>query len=88
LTGPLRREGVERHNLATPPRWTELSGRTRKLIVVAATAETILKVVMLVDLWRRPAAQVRGSKGLWAATALVKSAGLAPLTYFSFGRRR
>jgi hypothetical protein len=69
-------------------RWSELSARTRQLIVVGAIAETILKVAMLVDIRRRPATQIRGSKRIWAATALVNSAGIGPMAYFVFGRRR
>ena len=42
---------------------------------------------MLIDLKRRPAAQVRGPKWLWAASALVNSAGVIPLSYFLLGRR-
>jgi hypothetical protein len=42
---------------------------------------------VLVDLKRRPASQVRGSRRMWAAAMLVNSAGLIPLSYFVFGRR-
>jgi hypothetical protein len=38
---------------------------------------------MLVDIRRRPASQIRGSKRIWAATALVNSAGIGPLVYFA-----
>jgi hypothetical protein len=70
-----------------PTRWSELSDRTRKLIIVGAIAEAILKVAMLVDIRRRPATQIRGSKRIWAITALVNSAGIVPMAYFAFGRR-
>lgn len=53
----------------------------------AAAVEAILKAAMLVDLKRRPASQVRGSKRLWAASALLNTAGIVPLTYFVVGRR-
>ena len=69
-------------------RWSDLSTRQRRLIIVAGAVETALKVAMLVDLRRREAAEVRGSKQLWAATALINSAGIAPLSYFVLGRRR
>jgi hypothetical protein len=69
-------------------RWSDLSSRQRTLIILAVAVETALKVVMLIDLKRRPADQVRGPKGLWAATALANTAGLAPLAYLVFGRRR
>ncbi len=68
-------------------RWSDLSPRSRKLIIAGAVAETGLKVAVLVDLKRRPAAQVRGPKRMWAAAMLVNSAGLLPLSYFAFGRR-
>jgi hypothetical protein len=67
-------------------RWSDLSDRTRKLIIVVGVAETALKVAMLVDLKRRDGREIRGPKGLWAATALVNSAGVLPLVYFGFGR--
>jgi hypothetical protein len=69
-------------------RWSDLSSRQRTVLLLGAAAETVLKVVMLLDLRRRPADQVRGPKALWAATALTSTAGLAPLAYLLFGRRR
>jgi hypothetical protein len=42
---------------------------------------------MLVDLKRRPVERVRGPKWVWASTALVNSAGVAPVAYFLIGRR-
>jgi|1186.fasta_scaffold1039711_2 hypothetical protein len=69
-------------------RWSDLTTRQRTFLVVVAAVETVLKIVMLIDLRKRPAEQVRGPKGLWAATALLGTAGLAPLTYLVFGRRR
>jgi hypothetical protein len=69
-------------------RWSDLSPRGRRLIVAAAVAETGLKAAVLVDLKRRSASQVRGSRRAWAAAMLVNSAGLLPLSYFAFGRRR
>ena len=69
-------------------RWIDLSAHSRKLIVALAVAEAGLKAAVLVDLKRRPASQVRGSRRVWAAAMLVNSAGLIPLSYFAFGRRR
>ncbi len=69
-------------------RWSDLSPRSRKLITAVAVAETILKAAVLIDLRRRPASQVRGSRRMWTAAMLVNSAGLIPLAYFAFGRRR
>jgi hypothetical protein len=68
--------------------WSELSPRTRRVILVAGTAEAVLKVAALADLRRRPANQIRGSKLTWAGfVTVVNSFGVAPLVYFRFGRR-
>ena len=64
----------------------ELSKRQRRIIIAVAAAEAVLKAAMLIDLRHRPARQVRGPKWLWASTALVNTAGIAPLAYFIAGR--
>jgi hypothetical protein len=69
--------------------WSDLSERTRRLLIVTAVAEGILKLAALIDLKRRPASQVRGAKWLWATVlAAVSSAGVVPISYFIFGRRQ
>ncbi|MCD9153751.1 hypothetical protein [Aeromicrobium duanguangcaii] len=71
----------------TMNRWRDLSPTSRKVIIAAGTVDTALKVAALVDLARRPAAQVHGSKRVWAAAlVLVNSVGLLPLGYFKLGR--
>jgi hypothetical protein len=75
--------------MAASKQWSDLSDRTRRLVITAAVAEGILKVAALTDLRRRPANQIRGPKWLWAAVvAVVSSAGVVPLSYFVFGRRQ
>jgi hypothetical protein len=70
-------------------RWQSLSPRVRRLIVAGATVEGIVKIAALIDLARRPAGQVRGSKLRWAtAITLVNSAGAVPIAYLVRGRRR
>jgi hypothetical protein len=69
-------------------RWGDLSERNRRIITVVAIVEAALKAWMLLDLKRRPADEVRGSKRLWAFSSVVNSAGVVPLSYFVFGRRR
>jgi len=72
-----------------PPQWSDLSERTRKLIIAAAVVDVTLRVAALIDIKRRPASQIRGRKPLWAAVvAVVNSAGVIPTSYFLFGRRR
>ena len=78
-------EGV----VAAGRRWSDLSKRTRILIVTAAAADGALRVAAVIDIQRRPASQIRGRKWIWTAVlALVSSAGVAPVSYFVFGRRR
>ena len=74
--------------MATMRKWSDLSERTRKLIIVTAVAESVLKAAALIDIKRRPASQIRGPKWLWApVVAVVNSAGVVPISYFVFGRR-
>lgn len=73
----------------TRMRWSDLSPRSRRLIMIGGAFEGALKAAALVDLVRRPAEEVRGSKGLWAAViVLVNSVGAVPVAYFVYGRRR
>ena len=69
-------------------RWSDLSESSRRLIIAAAIGEAVLKMAVLIDIRRRPASQIRGSKWMWIiAAVLVNSAGVGPLSYFPFGRR-
>ena len=69
-------------------RWSDLSPAQQRAIMVVAMVEAALKAAMLLDLKRRPAEQVRGSKRLWALSTAINSAGLIPVAYFVFGRQR
>ncbi len=75
--------------VAAKRKWSDLSEGSRRLIIVAAVAEASLKTAALIDIKRRPASQIRGSKWIWAAVVVVvNSFGGAPISYFVFGRRR
>lgn len=68
--------------------WHELDARTRRAVLAGVAFEGTLKVAALIDLARRPASQVRGSKLRWAAAiVLINSAGAVPIAYFTRGRR-
>jgi hypothetical protein len=70
-------------------RWSELSERNRRLLLLGTAFEGVLKTAALVDLKRRPAAEVRGRKWVWATgITLANSVGVVPVSYFVFGRRR
>ena len=69
-------------------RWNDLDPRARQAVVAAAAVEAGLKLGALLDLARRPAQEVRGSKAGWAlALTVVGSAGVLPVAYFLRGRR-
>jgi hypothetical protein len=71
------------------PKWSDLSKRNQRLLIAAAAVETSLKAAALIDLKRRPASQVRGPKWAWVpALSILNSAGIAPITYFVWGRKR
>lgn len=70
-------------------RWSDLSDRNRRLIATVAVLDGVLKLAALVDLRRRAAEELRGSKRVWGlAITFSNTAGLVPLTYFLFGRRQ
>ena len=74
--------------MAARRQWSDLSERTRRLLVIAAVAEGILKVAALIDIKRRPPSQIRGPRWMWAAVvAVVSSGGIVPISYFVFGRQ-
>jgi hypothetical protein len=67
-------------------RWADLSTSQRAGVTAAAAVQLALLGAALVDLARRPSAEVNGSKRVWAAVSFVNFVG--PLAYFAFGRRR
>ncbi|MGW1344410.1 DUF5652 family protein [Kribbella sp. NPDC002412] len=70
-------------------RWDELSPRTRRIVITAGAFDSVLKTAALVDLARRSAAEVRGSKVGWAvAITMTNSVGMVPIAYFVYGRRQ
>ncbi len=67
-------------------KWSEFSGRNRRLIAIMGAVEVVLLAAALFDIKRRPADQIKGPKWMWSALAFVNIVG--PLGYFAFGRRR
>jgi len=52
-------------------RWGDLSERNRRLIIAAAIGEAVLKTAVIIDIRRRPASQIRGSKRMWIIVAVL-----------------
>lgn len=67
-------------------KWSHLSDRQRALVLTAVSVQISLLLTALVDIYRRPAEEIRGSKRVWAAVSFVNFVG--PASYFLFGRKR
>ncbi|GII63373.1 hypothetical protein Skr01_34580 [Sphaerisporangium krabiense] len=67
-------------------RWKDFSPRQRAAILALASVELALTSTAVVDLWARPAEQVRGRKALWWLAVFVQPVG--PIAYLTLGRRR
>lgn len=66
--------------------WRELSPLQKGLLLVAGILEVLLLAAALLDLRRRPAEQIRGSKRVWTMVAFINYIG--PVAYFLVGRKR
>ena len=64
--------------------WSDLSDRSKTAILVLASVQMSLAVTAWINLFRRPASLVRGSKVVWAAVIAVNFVG--PAAYFRLGR--
>ena len=73
--------------MAVRQQWGNLSKRDRGAIGVAAVAEVVLAVAALIDIKRRAASQIRGSKRMWRIALAFPNLAV-PISYFAFGRRR
>lgn len=66
-------------------KWSELSPKARKLIIVGGIAQVALISIAHADISRRTPEQVRGPKRMWRLLTLINFAG--PIAYFVAGRR-
>jgi hypothetical protein len=66
--------------------WSDLTDTQKRGIVVLGTLQLGMLVAALLDIYRRPATDINGSKRLWRAIVFIN--GIGPIAYFLFGRRR
>lgn len=66
--------------------WSEYSPLARKLIFVAGVVQVLLFIAAQVDLSRRPAEQIVGSKKRWRILSFLNFVG--PALYFWRGRQK
>ncbi len=64
---------------------TELKPAQRGGLVALGVLEVALLIAALVDIRRRPADEINGSKRIWRYAAFINFIG--PVAYFTFGRR-
>lgn len=67
-----------------PSYWENLPAGQRRAVVVLGVVTSLLQAVMLWDLWRRPADEIRGSKRAWVAASFVRPFG--QVAYLWWGR--
>jgi len=72
--------------VAAKKKWNERSRLGRRLIAVTGAVEVAFLVATLIDIKRRPADEIKGSKRTWTALAFVNIVG--PIASFTVGRRR
>jgi hypothetical protein len=72
--------------MLTRKSWNDLTSSQKGALSVAGVVQTMLLVLALVDLRRRPAEQINGSKRLWTMVAFINFVG--PISYFLLGRKR
>jgi hypothetical protein len=66
--------------------WGELTSGQKLSAAVAILIQLLLLTAAQVDITRRPAEQIKGSKKLWRAVVFINYIG--PLAYFVLGIKR
>ena len=66
--------------------WNSLSKPKRIAILIGISVQLSLLATAQLDITRRAAADINGSKLLWRAIVFINFVG--PLAYFLFGRKR
>jgi hypothetical protein len=74
--------------MARNKNWRDLRTRENAPLVLRGIVQFALLAAAIVDIHRRPAEEINGSKWLWSAVALVNFMGIGPIVYFLLGRKR
>jgi hypothetical protein len=67
-------------------RWRKLTTNQRRALLAGGTVQLVLLGAALVDIGRRPSAELLGGRRLWVPAVFVNFIG--PLAYFLIGRKR
>jgi Na+/melibiose symporter-like transporter len=63
-----------------------MTEKQKRILSMALVIHVIILTLTWRDLSKRPAAAVRGKKGMWRIASLLNTSG--SVTYWLFGRRR
>ena len=66
--------------------WKDLTDAQQRGIVFLGVLQLALLITALIDIRRRPADAINGSKRLWTAVVCIN--GIGPIAYFVVGRKR
>ena len=69
-----------------PKQWQDFTDRQKRGIMVLGVLQLVLLAASLIDIRRRPAEEINGSKRLWTMVVFIN--GIGPIAYFLFGRKR
>lgn len=70
----------------TRQQWSDLAPQQQAAISAVGLIQVALLGAALLDIRRRPADQIKGSKKLWTLIAFINFVG--PIAYFVLGRKR
>jgi len=66
--------------------WKDLTDAQQRSLVLMGALQLALLAAALIDIRRRPADAINGSKRLWTAVVFIN--GIGPIAYFVVGRKR
>ena len=66
--------------------WNDLTDTQKRGILLLGTLQLALLAAALIDIRRRPADAINGSKRLWTVVVFIN--GIGPIAYFVLGRKR
>ena len=67
-------------------RWSDLTSAQKASVILLGVVQLALLAAALVDISRRAADEINGSKKVWAAISFINFVG--PIAYFVYGRKR
>ncbi|HET6661329.1 MAG TPA: PEP/pyruvate-binding domain-containing protein [Rubrobacter sp.] len=79
-------QGSRKDPFMAKKQWRDLTDLQKGAIVLSSAVQVGLLAAALVDIYRRPQEEIRGSKPWWTAVSFVNFVG--PVSYFLFGRKR